>query len=134
MAASVLEHTPALTTSRALLISAYAAAACHWGRWRTFCVQLALDHLLSQLEDPIALLQIFAIRYRSGAIAPSGGKVRARTVEGAVRAIRQTLASVGAPDPRYNLSSKIDFRLQRMWSAWKREDSPLRGLNQYKLV
>ena len=113
-----------LVVNTGVCASTDSATANHWGRWRTFCIGMAIDPLLSQLEDPIALLQIFAIRYRSGEIAPSGGKVRARTVEGAIRAIGQTLASVGAPDPRYNLSHKIDFRLQRMWSSYTRDDPP----------
>ena len=75
------------------------AAANHWTRWRTFCARLAVDPLLSSLKDPFELLQIFTVLYRTGEIAPSGKPVRGRTVEGAIRAIGQTLASVGVRSP-----------------------------------
>ena len=65
-------------------------------------------------------LQVFAQRYRSGAIAPSRRPVRARTVEDAVRAVAQALAA----DPRLNSFGQLDFRLTSLWRAWKRTDPP----------
>ena len=100
------------------------ATALHWDRWRTFCVNMAIDPLLQTISDPVFLLQIFAVRYRSGEIAPSGGKVRSRTVEASIRAIGQTIAGVGARDPRLNDSTTVDFRLTRMWASYKRVDAP----------
>jgi hypothetical protein len=61
-------------------------------------------------------------QYRNGVIAPSGYSVRARTVEDAVRAVGQTFAAVGSQDPRLNSHGKIDFRLQRQISRYKKQD------------
>jgi hypothetical protein len=45
-------------------------------------------------------------------------------VEQQLRAIGQTFGSVGAPDPRLNAYGKIDFRLSRQISGYKRRDPP----------
>jgi hypothetical protein len=74
--------------------------------------------------DPIPLLRLFARRYRTGIIAPSGSPVRSRTVEGALRAIGQTLASLGCDDPRLQPSGKLDLRLQRQLKAYQKQDPP----------
>ena len=93
--------------------------------WRLFCEQLAVDPTLqTNICDPIHLLQVFAHRYRSGCIAPRGRPVTARTVEGAVRAVGQTLAGLGAIDPRLAPSGKHEFRLGRQFAAYKKKDSP----------
>ena len=107
------------------VVSSRAAAAdAHWARWCTFCTELGLDPTLQEFEDPIPFIQVFMYRYRSGTIAPSGRSVRARTVEDAVRAVGQTFTSVGSPDPRFNSYGKIDFRLQRQLSCYKKQDPP----------
>ena len=107
------------------VVSSRAAAAdAHWTRWCTFCTKLGLDPTLQEFEDPIPFIQVFMYRYRSGTIAPSGRSVRARTVEDAVRAVGQTFTSVGSPDPRMNSYGKIDFRLQRQLSRYKKQDPP----------
>jgi len=100
------------------------AANSTWGRWATFCTDLAIDPLLNELEDPVALIQVFAHRYRTGDIAPSGRGVRSRTVEDAVRHVAQTFSSVGSRDPRLNDDGKMDFRLKRQLAAYTREDPP----------
>ena len=71
------------------------AAARHWERWLIFCGGMAIDPLLEAFEDKIPILQLFAVRYRSGSNATMGKPVKARTVEGAIRAIGQTIASMG---------------------------------------
>ncbi len=74
-------------------------------------MDLYLDPYLQQIEDPILLLQVFAHRYRTGALAPSGTTVRSRTVEGALCSIGQALATLGSRDPRLQPSGKLDLRL-----------------------
>ena len=74
--------------------------------------------------DPVPLLQLFAQRYRSGALSPSGLAVRSRTVEDAQRSVGQTYAALGAPDPRLNSFGQLDFRLTALLAAWKRRDDP----------
>ena len=94
-----------------------ASADTHWELWSTFCHELALDSLLSNLQDPVALLQVFAHRYRTGTIAPKHKPVHSRTVEDALRSVGQTFAGLGQPDPRLTSTGNIDFRIQRMLSS-----------------
>jgi hypothetical protein len=96
-----------------------------WALWTTFCRELAVDPTLQHhLGDAIHLLQVFAHRYRTGVIAPSGRPVKSRTVEGALRAVGQTLASLGAPDPRLASSGKHEFRIGRQLAAYSKADDP----------
>jgi hypothetical protein len=95
-----------------------------WDIWETFCAQLHCDPYLAGIDDPIPLLQIFAHRYRIGTVAPSGASVRSRTVEGALRAVGQTLASLGSDDPRVTANGKLDLRLTRQLAAYKKQDPP----------
>jgi hypothetical protein len=107
------------------VVSSRAAAALgHWSTWCDFCATLSLDPTLQELEDPIPFLQFFLYRYRTSAIAPSGRQVRSRTVEDALRSVGQMFASVGSPDPRLNAVGKIDFRIQRQLSCYKKQDPP----------
>lgn len=103
------------------------AATGHWKRWLDFCDEVQIDPYL-RTEDPnfdaIPFLQVFATRYRSGVIAPRGKAVRARTVEDALRAVAQEMATVGAADPRLNSFGSMDFRLQRLWKSYKKVDPP----------
>jgi hypothetical protein len=104
-----------------------AAQNRHWQLWVSFCHQHGLDPTLRSTSsdfDAVPFLQVFAQRYRSGAIAPSRRPVRARTVEDAVRAVAQALAAVGSPDPRLDSFGHLDFRLTSLWRAWKRTDPP----------
>jgi hypothetical protein len=55
-------------------------------------------------------------------VAPSGSPVKSRTVEGALRAIGQTMATLGSPDPRLQPSGKLDLRLSRQLTAYKKQD------------
>jgi hypothetical protein len=98
--------------------------ATAWDIWSQFCLALAQSPTLGDIEDPVPLLRLFAHRYRSGALAPSGAQVKSRTVEGALRAVGQTLASLGLPDPRLQLSGKLDLRLQRQLKAYDKQDDP----------
>ena len=100
------------------------AAAGHWNTWHTFCQQHSLDPTLQEFQDPVPYLQVFAYRYRTGAIAPHRNPVRARTVEDALRSVGQTFAGVGAPDPRITPQGKIDFRIQRQLACYGKQDPP----------
>jgi hypothetical protein len=95
-----------------------------WDIWEGFCAQLHCDPYLECIDDPIPLLQIFAHRYRIGTVAPSGALVRSRTVEGALHAVGQMLASLGSADPRFTTNGKLDLRLTRQLAAYKKQDPP----------
>jgi hypothetical protein len=98
-----------------------------WDIWHEFCESLHCDPYLQTIDDPIPLLQIFAHHYRTGILAPSGSNVRSRTVEGALRAVGQTLATLGCQDPRLQSSGKLDLRLARQLTSYKKVDpSPTR--------
>jgi len=106
--------------------SCAAAANNHWKRWVEFCGQLEMPPIaLNSTDnfDVIPFLQVFAQRYRTGELAPSGWPVRARTVEDAICAISQTMATV-AKDPRLTTTGKQDFCISCLWRSWKRIDSP----------
>jgi hypothetical protein len=100
------------------------SAAAHWSIWEQFCAHHAINPSLQNIPDPIPYLQVFAYRYRQGLINPSHRPVRSRTVEGALRNVGQTFASVGAPDPRLTLTGAVDFRLKRMLASYTRADAP----------
>jgi hypothetical protein len=95
-----------------------------WRLWSAFCQALNQDEYLSSQADPIPLLQLFAHRYRVGELTPSGAPVHSRTVEGALRAIGQTFATLGHDDPRLLPNGKLDLRLQRQLSLYKKLDPP----------
>jgi hypothetical protein len=109
----------------AVVVSSRAAAAVnHWSTWCDYCTELGVDPTLQEYEDSIPVLQVFMYRYRNGVIAPSRQQVRSRTVEDALRGVDQTLASVGAADPRLNSVGAIDFRIQRQLSCYSKQDPP----------
>lgn len=95
-----------------------------WTQWTIFCNELAIDPLLETVENPIPILQVFAKRVQEGVLAAGGAPVRARTAEDYLRFVGQTFQGVGSPDPRLNIFGKVDFRLSRMISAWKKQDPP----------
>jgi len=97
----------ATDTLRASVVPSRAASSSsHWRKWVQFCNQLGIPPVVSQEIDNIDVvpfLQVFAQRYRTGELAPSRRPVRACTVEDVIRSISQTMASVGAQDPRLKL-------------------------------
>jgi hypothetical protein len=56
---------PGIIASRADAID------CTWVLWKEFCLDLYIDPWLTELGDPVHLLQVLAHRYRTGKIAPS---------------------------------------------------------------
>lgn len=99
-----------------------AAGDAAWHRWATFCSTLLSVDPWRLPRDAIPLLQIFANRIRSGALSTRGQRVRARTVEDAVRAVGQAYAHLGAPDPRMNSHNTPDTRLT--FQAWAKDNDP----------
>jgi len=100
------------------------AADSLWTVWCSFCHDLVIDPELQGIADPIPLLQVFAQRYRTGRLPNRHKQVRSRTVEDALRAVGQTMALMGTPDPRLNTVGKIDFRITRQLRSFKKADPP----------
>ena len=109
-----------------LTASRTASADTHWAQWHTFCVRVALDPLLVSYRDPVPILNTFAREYRTGRISASGAAVRSRTVEDAVRSVGQTLAALGARDPRLTDGGDVDIRLRLQYRAYSKQDPPPR--------
>ena len=59
-----------------------------------------------------------------GTLAPSHSQVRSRTVEDALRAVGQAFTALGKKDPWLLPSGKLDFRLSRKLTAYKKQDPP----------
>lgn len=95
-----------------------------WEVWLAFCDELSVDPLLESVPDAIPYLQVFAQRYRDGRIAKDGKPVRSRTVEDALRAIGQTMASMGSTDKRLVGPRRVEYRLHQLLEGWKRVDPP----------
>jgi hypothetical protein len=95
-----------------------------WLLWTKYCATHSIDPTLSDLDDSISFLQVFAQRYRSGSLAPNKKLVRARTVEAALRSIGQTVASLGSPDPRLNTQGNLHYVLQQQLKGYARSDAP----------
>lgn len=95
-----------------------------WDIWCAFCTSINANPDVSQMADPVTLLQTFGLRWRDGRISPSKEPNRSRSVEDAIRLVSQKFPSMGSKDPRLDESGKQDFRLRRMYSAWTKEDDP----------
>ena len=68
-----------------------AKASCSvWEIWQNYCAELGLDPFLEAIQDKVPLLQVFAQRVRTGALASSGNPVLARSVEDYLRHVAQT--------------------------------------------
>ena len=110
------------------------SAQAAWRLWATFCTDLGVSpHLCDTPRDKIPILQLFAHRYRTGALAPAGQPVRSRTVEDAIRGVGQAFTGVGALDPRLNAFGALDARLSALFRAWKKADPPPSRVNSLPL-
>lgn len=98
------------------------AARSTWHQWGKFCYSLAIDPLLETCENKIPILQVFTQRERDGALSATKHPVRAQSAEDYLRNVAQTFQRMGAPDPRKTYKNAIDFRLQQMIAAWKKQD------------
>ena len=120
-----LDLSAALRAARTGVVPSSALSRdAHWLRWTKYCSQLGLDPSLDSYPHPVAILQVYAHRYRTGTLAPSGKLVRSRTVEAALRAIGQTISSMGAPDPRLDSQGNIQYILLQQLRSYARDDDP----------
>jgi hypothetical protein len=95
-----------------------------WRIWEHFCAFINADPTLTESDDPITILQLFAHCYRRGELSPSKTQVRGKTVADALRSVGQTLSNLGYSDPRLLPSGKLTFRLQRQLSYYNKKDPP----------
>jgi hypothetical protein len=95
-----------------------------WLIWAKFCGNLHVNPWLSDVGNPMLLLQVFWQWHRAGHLAPSQRPVKSCTVEGALRAVGQTSASVGGPDPGLRASGKHEVRLRRQLKGCAKDEPP----------
>ena len=96
--------------------------ATNWRIWATFCADLGIPTDLQGIDDPIPVLQIFAIRVRSGVLAAAGKKVKKRQVEQYLRSVGQIFACVGANVQQLDSMGKVDICQQHRLSYYNKED------------
>ena len=85
-----------------------------WDIWLDYCNEHNTDSLLAAVPDPIPFFIVFAQRYRDGRLAKDGEPVRSRTVEEALRAVGQTMASMGAKDQRLDKHGDQEYRIKSL--------------------
>ena len=97
-----------------------------WEKWTRFCAELNVDPQLQEIDDPVRILEVFAVRTRDGRISKSGQPVRASTVDQTLRSVGQAFSQLGSPDPRLDHHGNLDLRLRRLIAGFKRTDPPPR--------
>ena len=94
-----------------------------WANWSEFCSQLQVDPSLTEVDDPVEILMVYAHRVRTGQCSRSGRPVKRDSVDTELRYVGQTLALLGTADPRYDQSTnKLDYRLSSMLRGYKLAD------------
>lgn len=98
----------------------------HWRIWKTYCQGLAgLDLYLRDVKAKLSILQVFALRLRTGQIAPRHKPIKAGTVADYLCTVGEEIAGVGAdPDPRYGISGKLHIVLRQQYKGYSNDDPP----------
>lgn len=123
--AFLLDLRSAQTAERSAVVSGRAnASTSHWHVWQGYCGELGISPWLTDIEDPIPILQVFAQRLRTGKLATRGYPIRSRSVEDYLRSIGQTFARLGANDPRLTSSGRVQLRLSNQLKGYKKQDPP----------
>lgn len=118
-----LDHGAAMQAFTAGIVPARARSRdASWLLWESYCAEHQIDPFLTDVVDTLPVIQVFAERYRSGAIAPNKKPVKSRTVETALRAISQTFTSMGSPDPCLNSFGTRHYVLQQQLRGYARAD------------
>lgn len=98
----------------------------YWSFWLDYISPFSgVDALLTKLPNPdrIELLLGFAHRIRHGHYG-DGSKVRAGSVQVALRAVGKTFELDGLRNPTYRSEGKYWLKIQRVIEAYKRQDPP----------
>jgi hypothetical protein len=97
-----------------------------WEQWTKFCTQIHIDPLLEEIDNPVRLLELFAIRTRDGRMSKSGGPVRTPTMDQALCSVGHGFSHMGAHDPRLDAAGNLDLRLTWLTAGKQRRDPPAR--------
>ena len=63
-----------------------------WEQWTHLCTEFNVDPSLHEVDDPVRLLEVYAIRTRDGRLSNSGQPVRSSTVDQDLRSVGQTFS------------------------------------------
>ena len=85
----------------------------HWILWTKYCDSTGIDPYLTDIQDPVPYIQVFALRYGDGRLAPRGKPVKSAAVSNVLTSVGQGFTRVGSADPRKDSFGNTDFRLQR---------------------
>ena len=96
----------------------------HWQMWLDFCAKHSLDYWFPEGHDDVPYLQVFAVRYLDGHIAPSQRPAQSDAVDDAMRNVGQAYSRMGTSDPRLNPQGKLDLRLQQLFHACRKQEPP----------
>ena len=74
-------------------------------------MEYAIDPLLNTINDPSQYLMVIASCYHDGQLAKDGDPIRSQTVEDALCAIGQMMASLGSTDHRLTPLGHVEYHL-----------------------
>ena len=117
-------HHAEETACTGVVPSTRAATDRSWAMWTDFCCDLVIDLLHMGVDNPIAVLQVYANCVHDGTQSKSGQPVWAGTVDTALRDVGQTCALMGSVDPCLDSWGQIDLRLSRQLRGYHRADPP----------
>ena len=94
-----------------------------WDKWLAYCDAHGIPSTLEGLKEPHAPLLVFAMRWRSGAIASSDDTRGAASVSSALAAVGKTIERMVNEDPRkVQGSDNLIHQLRDLYATFKRED------------
>ena len=96
----------------------------HWRVWEQYCASLGLGPYLQTVPEQLPVLQVFAVRLRSGVLSPSRRPLSARGVEDYLCTVGEEISSLGAPNPRLDLAGNVVRPIQQLQRAWRLVDPP----------
>jgi hypothetical protein len=94
-----------------------------WIQWASFALNWSLIPFSKPSKQNTTLTSLCPTSSH-GSLATAGNPLRARLIEDYLRHVAQMFLAVGSQDPHLNSAGDIDFTLQRMVKAWKKEDPP----------
>ena len=96
--------------------------------WIPFLAGLGLnDPFLSDIDDKIPILRVFAQRLREGRISRSGKPIKSPHVRDEILRVAKAYTDMGLQDPRLTKQGLMDPRLTALYKAYANEDpAPVR--------
>ena len=91
--------------------------------WLPFLHELNIDDpFLTNINDKIPILRVFAQRLRDGRLSRSGKAIRSSHVRDEILRVAKAFTDLGLPDPRLTSHGLMDPRLSSLYKAYANED------------